>query len=676
MLGHTFLSKPSKTKIYLLPAFLMTCVVGMGNMAFANQEVPDVIMPEIIVTGVAEPSDVKSIPATVQVITREDIDKTGATTLATMLERVLPGTFQPQNGGLISVGMRGFRDNSSQGSTWNDGVLTLIDGNRTNVGNVSLMPLGNVERIEIVRGPSSVIYGASAMGGVINIITKRGKGKASGKIGAEYGSFDSYQGTASFSGALGEEDGLGYALAVQRSHTGDYEDGNGNTVVNTRSNNIAVSATATIRPDDQTIMSFVLNHASYFNTGSPGDLNYPATPNDNVNSLTSYGAFDFSRTLDNDVYINTSLYATRTNYTYNSPPTYTSDVDSSQVGARTLVGIPVMDFGRIAVGGEYSHTTQENSALFSGFPSNQAPNGSYDALGLFAEYKVDIGSLALQTGLRYDNFDTETIPTVGVANVVGSRSFDQISWQAGATYWVLDWLGVRVATGTSFTPPAPHQLSGNYNSFGFTPYVGNPNLNPESAWSSEIGIEIDYAPFSATVAYFNTDLDDRISTALTNNPAVLGQRTSINAGKERIAGFETLLKIDYIWVATDALNVQFVPYINAEYFTTRDDYDNPAFIVAKIPEYNATYGLGIGFNAPVPIWFDINARTTGSQDTGVPQGKMLESFTVMNLRLSVDPMEDLSVYFEINNIGDRYYSYIDGYPMQGRSFTAGIEYSF
>ncbi len=60
---------------------------------------------------------------------------------------------------------------------------------RAGTGRVSVLPVDNVERIEVVRGPGSVIYGGSAMGGVINIITSRGKGETSGSVGAEVGSF-------------------------------------------------------------------------------------------------------------------------------------------------------------------------------------------------------------------------------------------------------------------------------------------------------------------------------------------------------------------------------------------------------------------------------------------------------------------------------------------------------
>ncbi|MFP4316606.1 MAG: TonB-dependent receptor plug domain-containing protein, partial [Desulfovibrionales bacterium] len=147
-------------------------------------------LPELVVTATAEPVPSKDLPVHVQVITREEIVRIGAKSLNDVLIRNHPGYFYNVPG-ITSVGIRGFRSSGfGAGPDIKNRTLILIDGHRAGIGNISLIPVDNVERIEVVRGPGSVLYGASAIGGVINVITRKGEGPPRAVIGGEYGSFD------------------------------------------------------------------------------------------------------------------------------------------------------------------------------------------------------------------------------------------------------------------------------------------------------------------------------------------------------------------------------------------------------------------------------------------------------------------------------------------------------
>ncbi len=123
-------------------------------------------LEEIVVTATLIPTPAKELPVPVQVISKKEIEESRANDLAEVLTEYLPEHFQTYPGALSSVSIRGFRSDTT-GTDIKGQVLVLIDGHRAGTGNVAEIPLENVERIEIVRGPGSVVYGSAAMGGVI-----------------------------------------------------------------------------------------------------------------------------------------------------------------------------------------------------------------------------------------------------------------------------------------------------------------------------------------------------------------------------------------------------------------------------------------------------------------------------------------------------------------------------
>jgi vitamin B12 transporter len=178
-------------------------------------------LPELVVTATRTAQTVDESLASVTVISREEIDNSQALTLPEIL-RGVPGLDISSNGGLgktTSVFMRG---------TESDHVLVLVDGLKigsATLGNVALehLPLSQIERIEIVRGPRSSLYGSEAIGGVIQIFTRQGKG-----IQASVGMGDdrTYQVTAGLSGATKEN---WYSLYADHLQTEGFNDCQGNT---------------------------------------------------------------------------------------------------------------------------------------------------------------------------------------------------------------------------------------------------------------------------------------------------------------------------------------------------------------------------------------------------------------------------------------------------------------
>ena len=131
-------------------------------------------MPEVVVTATGRPEEVSQIAGTMQVITQDRIAHSTAKSVTELLAENSVGFMSEWTAGQTSINIRGAAT-EGQGRDFKSQVLILINGHRAGTANVSKLSIADVERIEIVRGPSSVVYGSQNMGGVINIILKTGR---------------------------------------------------------------------------------------------------------------------------------------------------------------------------------------------------------------------------------------------------------------------------------------------------------------------------------------------------------------------------------------------------------------------------------------------------------------------------------------------------------------------
>jgi len=182
-------------------------VLTLSIPAFAGS--PDVVLPEIIATASRWEEPVELVTQDVTIISREDIEKKGVPFVADLL-RLQPDLQLVQNGGPgtnATLLMRGGGGNQT---------LVMVDGikfNSPSTGSADLSGLltSDVERIEILKGPQSTLYGSEAMAGVVNIITKKGAGKPKAILNVEGGSFATVKTAGSF---FGGTDNTNYRLSA------------------------------------------------------------------------------------------------------------------------------------------------------------------------------------------------------------------------------------------------------------------------------------------------------------------------------------------------------------------------------------------------------------------------------------------------------------------------------
>ena len=656
---------------FLFLVFMLFCIL------IPTAHAAEKTLPTLIVSASAEPSAARTLPTTVQVVDRGQIEKSRAKTLSDLLKRTTATRVLVQPGNYTNFSLRGFRSGKSS-NVLGDGVILLIDGHRAGTNNLDNIPLAGVERVEVLRGSASVLYGGSAVGGIINVITTQGKGAWTGRINTEYGSWDKRAIKANTS-AASKDDRFGISLAFGASASSDYEDGNGNKYENTAYNKAGGIFTASFRPASSTNFSGTGIVNKVYSTGSPGYMP-DLTPDDSVTNDYQHGALAFEHLLDNNARVSASLYASENIYDYIARGGWTpgnSVYDDKMLGAKSIGSMPIqvgqMDWGRISVGAEALAYEQDlrGSSIWS-------PNSSTDVLSVFAEHKLDMENLSVVYGIRYDYYDFSTSANTLMTPTGSGRTFEQATWSAGATYWVQDWLGLRINTGTAYVPPTAMQLVANYHT-GYTIYRANPDLNAERSLSSSAGVEVDYDGLAISLAYFHTRYKDRIVTEFSGSwPNSYADY--YNSGNMNISGIEGQFAYTHEIKAGEEL-VTLAPYASWEIMTSRTNPEHTGIRRTQldVPRYTALAGLGVGYDI---YWLDVNVQMVGSHvgndfsNGSYTEYSKFEGFEIWNARLGATPFENLEVYLQVDNITDKYYGYKPEYPMPGRSLTVGCSWTF
>jgi len=203
----------------LAASFLVLLAVVLAGFVFSYAD-DDVDLEKIVVTPSRYSQEVNEAASSISVVSQSEISNSGASNPTEIL-RNIPGIVVRDlygNGAKASVDLRGFGDMDSMNT------LVLMDGRRINEVDLSgvdwtQIPLDQIQKIEVSRGGNSVLYGENAVGGVINIITKKGQGKPKFEIGTEFGSFDKNLEKISFSGS---QDKFSYLFNGSRESTNGY----------------------------------------------------------------------------------------------------------------------------------------------------------------------------------------------------------------------------------------------------------------------------------------------------------------------------------------------------------------------------------------------------------------------------------------------------------------------
>jgi vitamin B12 transporter len=214
-------------RVRLAGALLMAGLAAPGGAAAqeaaAGDTLPVYRLEGVTVTVTRDAVGRTALPRQIEVITRADIARTPAEDVGQLLKKQAAVDVIEYPGLLSGIGIRGFRP---QFSGINQRTLVLVDGRPAGAGNVSLLGLRDVERIEVLKGPASALYGSSAMGGVVNLVTRTSRGPVRSSATLGYGSWDTREGAFAAGGSLSPRTDFDVSLAAFE-RAGDYRAGGG-----------------------------------------------------------------------------------------------------------------------------------------------------------------------------------------------------------------------------------------------------------------------------------------------------------------------------------------------------------------------------------------------------------------------------------------------------------------
>ncbi|MEQ8504220.1 MAG: iron chelate uptake ABC transporter family permease subunit [Rhodospirillales bacterium] len=447
-------------------------VFVMSESHGAEPAVP--VLPDTIVTATLAPSDPRNIGSALTVITEEEIEKRQATSVPELLRDVqgLAVSRSGPFGGFTQIRIRGTEANQ---------VLFLVDGVEANDPNTSeplwgdILP-GDIERIEVLRGSQSSLHGSDAIGGVIHIITKRGRGKPKFTAMAETGSFDTYTARTGVSGGGNNYHYAANVMGFTTRGVSQSKESTVNPAPNDRDGyrNITVSTKLGASPVDDLDLEF---SARYLRSSSQID-NFTAS-NEGPDQI------DADRRTNRKQFFGGAKGSYRL---FDDAWEHVARVQWSEIAATTLQdGAPTsfdksngrkikfayhnnLKYDLEALANSHHTLTVGLETEHEKFASRSAKR-TRDNDGFFAEYQLELWDRLTLTGSgRYDRNDV-------------FKNAD--TWRGTAAYRLDEWsTKLRLSYATGVKNPTFSELFGSSNGF-----VGNPNLQPETNRSLDFGIE-------------------------------------------------------------------------------------------------------------------------------------------------------------------------------------------
>jgi len=658
----------------MTPMIFLTMAVPGLSLAAENSEAPatTAALDEVVVTAARVSESVREVSAGVMVIGPEEIAASPARDVGELLTQKGLGAVTRYPGELTSLDIRGFKT-APYGNDLKAHVLVLLNGRRAGTGNLAKIMTGNVERIEVIRGPGAVQYGSAAMGGVINVITRRGEGSPSAALTGRIGSYGYDE-----SGVLmaGEQQGFDFSGSFSRAGMDDYDTGSGDRFHNTGYDHIDhYSLNAGYNFLERQRIGVIFTRYYGDEIGSPGYL----TTNDLDNSKDSA---NHSLDIIYDGASSDKVYAWQLRYfTGKDQDTWFDPVASNASGWDD--GLPYlnktdmsgaqaqasMDRGPVRLTAGLDWLDYESTS--SADPA-ETDSENYAAF-LLGRVKFMEQRLIVDGGLRYDAYDLEVVEPAG-----RNEDDSNIAASAGLVYLLTDALKLRAHYGEAFIMPGADELAADFFSDFGIHYVGNPDLDPESSSTCEGGINYSHNGLSAGLGYFHTRYEDKIESVASG-----AEQTWENVGKAEIAGFEGELAWDL--GARFGWSFELRPYVNLTYLDRFEDLDNHADL-KYVSDWSAAYGIYAndyqGFSARLNFAYT-GEQTIEDWETGAFPApvKSHGGFTVADLSISKKILDfkeygAFTLSGEVTNLFDTDYAYVKGYPMPGRMLFVTLTYNY
>ncbi len=639
------------------------------------------LIESMVVTGRRVETRLSETPQKIDVIDARDIERSVGSDITDVLKKN-SGVDVVQYTGLLSgIGIRGFRP---EPSGINKRSLLLVDGRPSGVTNLSTLLLDNVERIEVLKGPASAVYGASAMGGVVNVITRQSRGPLAGGVRVSLGSFDASE----FAGRAGGSVSPRVDFDVNGSVFNQRDDirmGNGETRPATGYKTYDGAARLGADLARSWRVDGKVNAYRGRDINTPGDVFSGLASQGRKNLEHASGDVRLSGQLARHLVSATVYSASEASHTLNVTTSDPADIGflpyltfESSLG---WAGAQVRDSwgwsraNNLLIGLDYEHVSSESTSYArTGAP--QAPfsaDSRKNTVGLYAENTLNVnqGRTVVSLGGRVDRIEVKTVDTPLKTNFTPSTTtFTLFNPSIGVKQEIVRGLRAHATAGRAFVPADAGALTGfTSNVFGGREQIiqGNPDLKPEHSVSVDGGIELLTASTHLDVTYFQTAISDRVvSSVLISNPPPPAPiiLSAVNTLASHIRG----LDVD----AARRVNGMVSIFANVTHYFSRRE---------QLPTTGERNILNTATNT-VRAGLDVDwRRLSGRLSARYVQGRQDQDFNVLGSPVVDYPafaVVDVSTTYQVhprhavilmvNNLADAHYYEKKGFPLQGASF--------
>lgn len=639
----------------ILAIVLISTFSPFGLITEQDEKQKTDLQHEIVVTASRIATSTKEIASSVTVITKQELEQTKKTFAIEALQEVLGLTILQSGavGSSASVMLRGANS---------EHTLVMIDGVEVNdpitpsrTYDFSHIRVEGIERIEILRGPQSTLYGSDAMAGVINIITQKGKGKPRLQLSSLGGSYGTLSGTAGLTGSL---ERLHYSLWASSLISQGFSAANAALEGNSEADgykNLSLSFRTGYKASDSIDLDI---SARFIDTNSDID-NYGSAFGDDPNNIQTYQSF-YLRGQFRGLFLKNrweqkwTLSYIHSNRETNNPTDerHMFDADRSHYKSHTMRldwqnSLFLHKSNTLTFGGEYQQERGESSYYSesiwgpstSSFPQNEAHNTG----GYIQDQMKFAGVFFLTAGIRYDSHSQSGHSTT--YRIAPAFFVQQTNTKLKATY------------GTGFKSPSLYQLYAPANIWG---PIGNKNLMPEETTSWDLGIEQDFWDGKVCLegTYFSSRFENLIEYDYTQGYINIAKASSkgVEFGFRYAPAENLLLSASYSHIVAKDLNT------------------GKALLRRPKNKYSASLNLGfLAKGRLVLSLIHLGARDDLEWIDWISTRVQMDAFTLLNATISWNILPNIQLYLRMENILNQQYELIKGYGTPAFSAYGGFE---
>ncbi|MGL4853977.1 MAG: TonB-dependent receptor plug domain-containing protein [Lentisphaeria bacterium] len=609
--------------------YLIATIVSVGSCVahaeFTQENNKQEQLPDVIVSTSRTELAPSKVARSVTVISKEQIENQKANNIFEVLDKV-PGIDIKRNGphsASSSIYMRGLRGYNTK--ILIDGVAIQDLAAPQSIPSLANLNLNDVERIEVVRGASSTLYGSNAVAGVINIITKKATvDGVSGNAGFQFGSHGFTEYTGAIRGKKGIIDYRFNALFNNEDGISATKDVPGDDSYR----NLAFSGEVGVKLSDKFRLSLA---GRYSKSDIEYDNAYDAVAPENFN--TRMHEQMISSTLEGkglfDNFWDTKLRFSYSKVLRHDTESSRSDYDSLTKEVDWQNTLHINSQNRVVLGATY---TDEEAKTFS---YGSGMDNSYNTQAYFAQYELEpVDNLFLTAGLRYNSH---------------SEFGEKTTWSTSAAYYIEETkTKLKTSFATGYRAPSLYEL--------YHPSYGNLSLRPEETQSFDIGFEQE---ISQKISFGSTIFHNRVNDYIGYDSGKYNQISGVKIyGLESFVTFQPIEKLSLTFTHT---------YQHANDMEAENS-------VTYIPAHK--FSAMVNWNVNSKWNINVNAAYIASRTINTATDEELHGYTLLNLATTYQFTGNLQGFVKINNLLDQDYEETKGYNTYGISFYTGLKYSF